>query len=114
MNRSLQTAIIWAIRIPVYGFGFYLALTYLYPLGFIGLVLAGPSAALVIGLDLFITAKIRKQTVSQAVAARLLRVDKALSPPGQSALGQLGAAREAEGLARKPAGELEAGDDDAS
>lgn len=114
MSKPRHRLIAWIIRLIIYPIGFFFALKYLYPLGFLGLVLAGPSAALVIGLDLWITSKLRGQTIGQAFAARMLYVDKQISPPGESALGQLGAAREAEGLVRKPEAEIEEGEDNVS
>lgn len=111
MDKPRHRLIAWIIRLIIYPIGFFFALKYLYPLGFVGLLLAGPSAAIVIGLDLFITSKLRGQTVGQAFAVRLLYVDKQISPAGESALGQLGAARKSEGLTRKPEAEIEGGDD---
>ena len=114
MRKPKNSVLACIVRLIIYPIGFFFAYKYIYPLGTVGLILAGPSAAIIIGLDLWITSRLRGQTVTQAFAVRALYVDTAISPPGESALGQLGAARSAEGLTKKSAGDLESGDDNVS
>jgi hypothetical protein len=80
---------IWVIRIIVYGGLFALAFTFLFPLGIIGMLLGAPLAALAILLDVYLTGKLSGRDPKEVAAERILRLDYALSKPGESALGQL-------------------------
>jgi len=90
MRHSAISLLLWPVRLVIYAVCIYVAFFVIRPAigGIGGLLVSIPFAALAVGLDLFVTARLRGLTIEQAATTRMLFVDALLSPQGESLLDQ--------------------------
>ena len=81
-----MTALLILIRIPLYGAAAYLALIVVAPAigGFLGFIVSTPLAAVVIAIDILLSATLRRRSIEAEATARILSVDRAMARPGDS------------------------------
>jgi hypothetical protein len=87
MSKLARETIIWIARIIIYPAMGYLGLAVIMPAfssQIVGLLLAAPTAAIALGLDLWITAWGKKKTLGEVATSRALIIDHLLSEPGES------------------------------
>jgi hypothetical protein len=87
MSSFFRGCLIWIARIIIYPAMAYLGLAVIMPMfssHLLGLLLAAPTAALALGLDLGITAWGKRRSIGEVATRRALIIDHLLSQPGES------------------------------
>lgn len=78
----LVSAVLWIIRIVLYGGAAFVGLGIIMPAiggGILGVLVAAPTASLALAADIWISARLRKEPVEQNVARRVMILDYILS-----------------------------------
>lgn len=77
-----MSALLWPMRIVLYGSAAFLGLGVIYPAvggGIPGLLLAAPTASIALAIDVFVSSKVRKENIEQNIARRIVVIDAILS-----------------------------------
>lgn len=77
----MRKLLLWPLRLLLYGFGAWLGLWVIFPAvggGALGMLLAAPTAAVAIGLDIWCSAYLMGERAETVAVRRLLRIDHIL------------------------------------
>jgi hypothetical protein len=82
--KRVRSWMLWPARFLLYSLAAWLGLWVIFPAageGVLGMLLAAPTAALAIGLDIFLSARVLGRSGETEAARRLLVLDRALRAP---------------------------------